>query len=129
MNIRRGIVALGVAIVMIGGTVVTASPASAVACGAEPTVTINGAKSHYHVSCKTLAGNIKAWTITGWVQDTNWDDANYARLDAVIGGTDNIAIALAPDHSLYTFTFTGSGPSAQVYTCVVNLYNSHDCIP
>lgn len=121
MRIRRGLAALGMAaIITAGTTLVAASPASAAVCGKTYDVYVSSlgkarGHSHYTTNCKTLAGNIIGWRVTGYVEQTSAGRGYLIMLEATIAGTRTVEYA---DNNLphVDFDIAGAGPNA---TCTV----------
>ena len=125
MHTRRLFTAIGAAAVMAAGTLAGAGPASAdtisVQCGKEYrdqaiSMLAVRAKSYYKVSCVTLTGNIKSWTIKGWVEDVTPNDVLPARLTVTIGPVSKTVVAT--NGFATTFTISNAGTTATVKTFV-----------
>ena len=122
MNLRRGLAALGATTMLLGATTLAASPASAsptaLTCGQTyqlPAMDLGPflarGYTDFTVSCRTLAGDVKAWTVKGKIWDSFTDNWRV-KLQVTIGGRTSTVSAGDGMGWTESFTFTGSGPSA-----------------
>jgi hypothetical protein len=129
VNVRRGLVSLGLAAAVATGSVLVATSsasASTATCGQSydkyvlPYAGVNTVHARYDVRCQTLAGNIRSVVVDGYIELTAWGKSNNAGASATVviyQSSKTVAIGFGIDQA--SLDFSGAGPNAN---CDVSVY-------